>query len=218
MAKFSKGYTFYSNEGLSQEKLHSLIDTAIATQNTDRPGTPQIYDIGTNDLASPLRAIHTASSPSSPASNDLAVGSDGQLDVYDGAAFQDLSVNFMYLINNTSFTLVTGSPVAPDYASAANCKLWTGTGICYEPLGVSMGVFAPSATAKIQTSGVAMARINNPFTVGAGDRLGILAAGATALSKLTAAPPSEKTEILAICYQIDTASALSGICLALLVH
>jgi hypothetical protein len=165
------------------------------------------------DLLS-TRAIHVASSPSSPTTNDLAVGSDGLLDRYTGSTWVDLDPGVTFFVNAGAFTLVTGTPVSSDPSSAANCALWTGSGICPEPLGVSTGVYAPSATASIRTTGLAYVRVNSPLSVGVDAHLNIAAAGATALSSTS----SSKTDVLAIVVAADTASPLSGNALAILVH
>lgn len=77
-----------------------------------------------------------------------------------------------------------------------------------------MGVYAPSATATIQTRGLALVRVNSPITVATNDHLRIAAAGATALSTTS----SVLTDVLAIVVQTDTVNPLSGNALAILVH
>ena len=212
MAKLSPGITFASNEYLTIAKLYALIDTAIAAADA-YSGTPTLYDIVMGDLDT-VRAIGTVASPSSPATNDLTVGTDGMLDRYTGSAWADLAVDFVYLINNTAFTFVTGTPVVIDTSAVGNCKLWNTTGVCYEPFGVSGTVCAPGATATVKTQGIAHVRINNPIIVGVDSFLRIASANATALS-LTG---SVQSDVLAIVVQNDLANVLSGICLAMLVH
>ncbi len=213
MANLSRGITFsQTNKAVTPDKLHALIDTAIAAADAF-DGTPTLYNIGMADLTT-VRAIHVASSPSSPATNDVAVGSDGRLDYYTGSAWADLTTEFIYLINNTAFTLTTGNPLVPDPSSAGKCLLWTGSGACHEPLGISMEVTAPGATAKVQVSGVALVRINNPMSVPVGTYLSIAAANATAMSSTT----SGLSDVVAQVVQVDNASPLSGFCLAQLVR
>ena len=89
MARLSRGITLTPNDYVTQAKLHALIDTAIAAADAF-PGTPTLYQVVMGDLLS-TRAIHVAASPASPATNDLAVGSDGLLDIYNGSAFVDLT-------------------------------------------------------------------------------------------------------------------------------
>jgi hypothetical protein len=204
MGKLSRGISYQSNESLAIAKLYALIDTAIAAGDAF-PGSPSIYDIVMGDLTT-VRAIHTASSPASPATNDLAVGSDGLLDRYTGSAWVDLTEDVIYLVNNASFTLITGTPVIADAASAANCNLWNTAGICPEPLGLSMGVFPNGATAAIRIHGIGIARVNSPISVAVSDHLRIAAQGATALSSTS----SVLTDVLAIVVQSDVDSPLSG--------
>ncbi len=213
MAKLSRGITFAANDYITAAKLHALIDTAIA-QADAFPGVPTIYDVVMGDFASGVRAFHTAASPASPASNDLAVGSDGLLDRYTGSTWVDLASDFITLVNNSSFTLVTGTPVVADATSGSNCNLWAGSGVCPEPLGISTGVAAPSANATLQIRGLARCRVNSPLTVAVGDHLRIGAAGATALSSTN----SVLTDVLAMVVQADVDSPLSGNVLAVLVH
>jgi hypothetical protein len=186
MGKLSRGITYQANEHITAAKLYALIDTAVA-QADAFPGSPSLYDVVMGDLLS-TRAIHVASSPSSPTTNDLAVGSDGLLDRYTGSTWVDLDPGVTFFV--------------------------TGSGICPEPLGVSTGVYAPSATASIRTTGLAYVRVNSPLSVGVDAHLNIAAAGATALSSTS----SSKTDVLAIVVAADTASPLSGNALAILVH
>lgn len=212
MAKLSPGITLSTNDFLTLAKLYALIDTAIAAADA-YPGTPTLFDIVMGDLDS-VRAIGTVAAPSSPATNDLTVGTDGMLDRYDGAAWDDLAVDYIYEINNSAITLVTGTPLVLDTSAAGKCNLWATAGVCYEPFGVSGSVCAPGATAKVMTQGLQHVRINSPLSTPTDSHLRIAAAGATALTLTT----SVQSDVLAIVVQTDTVSPLSGVCLALLVH
>lgn len=213
MGKLSRGITYQPNEYITAAKLYALIDTAIA-QADAYPGVPSLYDVVMGDLLS-TRAFHVAASPASPATNDLMVGSDGLLDRWSGSAWADLAVDFVYFVNNTGITLVTGTPVVADAASAANVKLLANSvGPTPDPLGVSMGVYANGATAAIQTRGLALVRVNSPLTVAVNDHLNIPVAGATALSSTA----SIQNDVLGIVVQTDVDSPLSGVALAILVH
>lgn len=212
MGKFSRGITFAEHDYVSAAKLYALIDTAIASSDAF-PGSPTLYDIVMGDLAT-VRAFHTASSPSSPATNDLRVGSDGALDRYNGTTWEDLTDDYTYLVNTAAFTLVTGTPVTPDPASAVSCQLWAGSGVCFEPLGISAGVFGNGVTAKIQIRGIAPVRLNSPLSVAINDHLRIAAAGATGLSTTS----TVTSDVLGILIRADVDSPLSGNGIAILVH
>lgn len=212
MAKLSRGITFGPSDFYSAAKFHALVDTAVAAADAF-PGTPSLYDVVMGDLSA-TRAIHTASSPSSPSTNDLAVGADGELDRWDGAAWVDLAGNSMFLLNGSAITLVTGTPVVADADLATTCKLYGSAGTCPDPLGVSVIVTAPGATAQIQIHGIAPVRINSPITVAVGDFLSITSAGATALTKSSLVDNG----VLAVVVQTDTASPLSGNAFAALMH
>lgn len=212
MARFSRGITLAEHEYITAAKLYALIDTAIAAADAF-PGTPSLYDIVMGDLAT-VRAIHTAASPSSPATNDLRIGSDGYLDRFDGSTWQDLVNDYTFLVNTAAFTLVTGTPVVPDPASAVSCQLWAGSGPCFEPLGISAGVFGNGVTARIQIRGIAPVRLNSPLTVAINDHLRIAAPGATALSSTS----TVTSDVLAMLIRADVDSPLSGNGIAILVH
>lgn len=183
MANLSRGITFSSNEQMTPAKLHALIDTATAASDAF-PGTPAIYNVAQSDLSA-SRAIHVASSPSSPATNDIAVGSDLKLDRYDGAAWVDLTTTILNLVNISSVTLVTGTAVIADPASAANCTIWSTAGTCYDVIGVSTTVCAPNATAAIQISGIAPAKIVNILGTSVGSSVRIATANASLMVSTT---------------------------------
>ena len=211
MANLSRGITFsQTNKSVTPDKLHALIDTAIAAADAFQ-GTPTLYNLGMAELTT-VRAVHVAAVPASPATNDVAVGSDHKLDYYTGSAWADLSREYMSLVNNSGITLATGNPVVADPSSAANCIIWTTSGVCYEPLGVSMEVTAPAGTAKIQVRGVALVRVNNPLFATVGSFLRIAAAGATAMSTTT----SGLSDVAAQIVQVNNDDPLSGFCLAAL--
>lgn len=213
MGKLSKGITFSVNDYVTAAKLYALIDTAVAASDAFS-GTPSLYDIVMGDLTS-MRAIHVANSPSSPATNDLMIGSDGFFDRWDGSAWVDLTNDFLFLLNNNaSFTLVTGTPVVVDVASPSGCKQYPGPGVCFEPTGVSMGVYGPGVTAQIQVKGVALVRCNSPGVVGLDNHLRIPAAGATQLS----ATSSVLSDVLGIVVGGDSNSIISGVFQAVLTH
>lgn len=209
MSKFSKGVTFGTNDFISAAKLHALIDTAIASSD-GFPGTPTLYDIIMSDITSGVRAFHVQDSPSGPVTNDLRVGSDGMLDRYDGAAFVDLTTDFLSLTNTSvAWTLVTGTPVVADAASASSCHIWTGPGSCPEPLGVAVTVAGPGVAANIQFRGIAPVRIL-ANSVAVEDFLVVAAQGATALTRTNT---SVNSDVLGICIAAEFGS---GVALALL--
>jgi len=210
MAKLTPGLSLAQNEYLTIAKLYALIDTTIAAAD-GLPGLPTLYDVVMADLDT-VRAIHVATSPSSPATNDLMVGTDGYLDRWNGSAWVDVGNDPLYLINSSAFTLVTGTPLVADETSATKCKLWDGVGACYRPLGVSAGVCAQNATATVITDGFALIRV--PFPTAKDSHVRIAAHGATALSTAALSDSS----ILAIVVQTDNANPLSGVALAKLVH
>lgn len=212
MGKLSPGITFATNDFVTIAKLYALIDTAIAAADS-YPGTPTLFDVVMGDLDA-IRAIGTVASPSSPATNDITVGADGRLDLYDGSGWVDLATDYVHLINGSSITLVTGTPVVIDPSAVGTCNIWSTAGVCYEPFGVSGTVVAPSVTAQIMTQGIVHVRINSPITVSTGSALRIASANATALS----AGGAESTDVLAIVAQVDSENVLSGVCLGLLVH
>ena len=212
MGKLSRGITFQTNSRVTQAMLHALVDSATAAADAF-PGTPTLYDIVMGDLST-IRAFGQENSPSSPATNDLTVGSDGYLDRYDGSGWVDLTTDYRYLLNGSAITLATGNPVTGDPSSVANCKLWAGPATCYEPLGVCQTVAAPGATASIAVRGFAVARINNPLAVGVNSHLSIQAAGATGLTLST----SSRSDVLGIVVQTDTANPTSGYCLMAITH
>ena len=210
MAKLSPGITFATNDYVTIAKLYALIDTAVAAADA-YPGSPTLFDVVMSDLDT-VRAIGTVAAPSSPATNDLTVGTDGMLDRYDGAAWVDLAVDFIYLINSGSFTLVTGTPVVIDTSASGKCMLWGTAGVCYEPFGISAGVFAPNATAQIRTQGICPVSVPSSLTLSLGSKLRIAALGATNLSSTG----TETSDVLATIVKIDF-SELRTV-LAALVH
>lgn len=181
MGKLSRGITFTPTDYVTQAKLHALIDTAIAAAD-GFPGTPTLYDIVFGDLLN-CRPIHVAGTPASPATNDLAIGSDGKLDIYNGAAFQDLTTNVYPFINSHStWTLVTGTPVVVDPAAAGSCTLNSTAGAWPDPLGLCQTVAGPGVTAMIAVRGIAFGLINNPTLVAIGGHVSIQNAGCTMLT------------------------------------
>lgn len=214
MAKLARGITYAENEYITAAKLHALVDTAIAAAD-GFPGTPDLYDIIFGNFVANVRPFHTASSPSSPAANDLAVGSDGKLEVYSGSAFVDVYKEFIHLINGSAITLTTGTPVVADAASAANCAIWGGPGLCADMLGISMTVCAPSATAQIQLHGPCFVRINSPLSVPGDSRLVLTGAGATMLTRTLT---SLSSDVVAMVIQTDNADPTSGKAYAMLVR
>ena len=192
MARLSRGITFSQNDYVTQAKLHALIDTAIASADAF-PGAPTLYQVVMGDLLS-VRAFHVAASPASPATNDLAVGSDGLLDIYDGAAFVDLTKNVQPFINNHgSWTLVTGTPVVCDPSASGCCTLNSTAGAFPDPLGVCQSVAGPGVTAMIAIRGMCFALVNNSLAVGIGAHLSLNNAGATMLTGTT----SVQSDVLA---------------------
>jgi hypothetical protein len=134
------------------------------------------------DLLS-TRAIHVSGTPASPATNDLAVGSDGLFDLYNGSAFVDLTKNTYPFINNhVSWTLVTGTPVVVDPSGSGLCTLNSLAGAFPDPLGVCQSVAGPGVTAQIAVRGQCFALVNNSLSVGIGAHLSLNNAGATMLT------------------------------------
>jgi hypothetical protein len=185
--------TFTTNDYISAARLHALIDTAIAAGDAF-PGTPTLYGIVMGDFVAGLKAFHLVDSPSSPATNELQVGSDGLLNKYDGSNFVDLTSNLAYYVNNSAITLTTGTPVVPDPASATGCNIYAQAGTCPDPLGISQTVCAPGATASIAVRGPCIAAVYTAILVSSeGDHLSLQGAGATMLTKTT----SVGTEVMA---------------------
>jgi len=213
MGKFSRGITFTPNDYVTQAKLHALIDTAIASADAF-PGTPTLYQVVMGDLLS-TRAIHVAATPASPTTNDLAVGSDGLLDVYNGSAFVDLTKNVYPFINNHgSWTLVTGTPVVVDPSGSGMCTLNSVALAFPDPLGVCQSVAGPGVTAMIAVRGMCFALVNNSIAVGIGTHLSLSNAGATMLSGSI----SVQSDVLAFASMGDLSNPFNPIRLVQLVR
>ena len=212
MGKLSRGITFKTNSHVTQAMLHALIDTAVAASDAF-PGTPTLYDIVMADLLT-VRAFDVEDAPTAPATNDMKVGSDGFLDVYDGAAWQDLTNDYIYLLNNSGSAVATGNPVVADATAANKCRLWFGQGVCFEPLGVAITAAAHGATLKVQIRGIAPVFVNNGIGTPVDSFLNIAAFAATGLSSTT----SGLSDVLGIVVAVDAANPSSGNALALLVH
>ena len=211
MGKLSRGITFQTNSYVTQAKLHALIDSVIAAADAF-PGAPTIYDIVMADLLT-VRAFDVEDAPTAPATNDMKVGSDGFLDVYNGTAWQDITTDYIYLLNNSGITLATGNPVVGDPSGADKCRLWPNSGVCYEPLGVNVTISAPGATATIQVRGIAPVFVNLFSFPATDSHLRIPAAGATGLSSTT----SVLSDVLGIVVATD-ANSSTPYMLAMLTH
>jgi len=159
LANLTRGITFTVNDFVTAAKLHALIDSAIAGAD-GFPGTPSLYNVDTPSLAAATRLIATVT-PGSPAAGDLLVGSDGLLDIYDGAAFVDPSPDFIYLVNGNLITLATGTPVVLNRANAGQCLIHGSAGTAPDPFGVTLEQIAPSATGPVAFRGAVFMQIKN---------------------------------------------------------
>jgi hypothetical protein len=114
-AGLTKGHTWVNGERVSVANLHALIES----------GT---LDVVTNaELNSGLRLINT-STPGSPITGDIKVGSDGALDLYYSGAFNDLPEDklSLTLTNNSGLTAVVGDVVFTDPSDPAKFIFWNG--------------------------------------------------------------------------------------------
>lgn len=209
MAKIARGISYAENEYITAAKLHALVDTAIAAAD-GFPGTPDLYDIVFLNFVANVKPFHTASSPASPAANELAVGADGKIDRYTGAAWADPYQEFVYYVNGSAITLTTGTPVVADVSSMANCTTWGGPGACPDVLGISMTACAPSATAQIQMHGTCVVRLSHsPLAVTPGFAVALYTAGATMMSRGVGAVGGT-SESVAVVLAVDGSDSSRG--------
>lgn len=159
MANLARGMTFTTNDYLTAARLHALIDTAIANGDAF-PGVPALYGVDSVSMATGVRGIATTT-PGAPLSGDLLVGTDGEIDAFDGAAFVNQSPDFIYLVNSGSITLATGTPVVLDRTVAGNCRIHEQAGTAPDPFGVTLERINPSATGAVAFRGAVFMQIKN---------------------------------------------------------
>jgi len=185
--------------------LHALIDTAISGADAFQ-GVSALVNVDSPSMASGVRLLSTTT-PATPVTGDLLVGSDGEIDYYSGSAFLDQDVSYVHLVNNSGLTLATGTPVILERAdlTAGRFTIHGQAGNAPDPFGVTLTSVNPAATCAVAFRGRVQMLMNN-LSLNAGGKVVIFGGAVYSQSQaqhgyVPAGAQSETSEVFAIALQ-----------------
>lgn len=154
MGTFTTGHVFSAKEAVTPLAFHQMVDRSylIGVKNPDFVAGVKLPYITT---------------PGSPATGDVRIGSDGLLEFYYAAAWNDHPADAisLQLTNKSGVDLVLGDVVVPDPANASSFTRAT-----LNPHPVVIGVLAENiannGTGAVYVRGQCQVRIQPLFSVG----------------------------------------------------
>lgn len=179
MAQLSPGYSFATNEFVTPTKFHNYVDDSF------------LVNVKTTDLSG-CRLIY-GTTPGTPATGDVRVGSDGRLEFYYSGVWntQPADELTLTLTNKSGSDLVLGDVVVWDHANSASftiASLNPAPDVC----GVLAANIANNASGLVYVRGVVQCRVANGSGGSAGQILrGPNGTSATAAIKVAGTPSTD---------------------------
>jgi hypothetical protein len=152
MAQLTPGYLWTTGEGPTPTLMHQMVDESF------------LVNVLMADLLSTITPIYRTT-PVTPATGDVRVGSDGLLEFYFGAAWTTQEADSLQLVvtNNASQTLPKGAVVVPDKNSIGGIVI-AASNVTPDVFGVLATTMTSGATGFCYVRGTCQALVTwHPF-------------------------------------------------------
>lgn len=154
MGNLTTGYTFTTNEAVTPDKFHAMVDDAF------------LSNVVGQNLQSGGRFVNIAA-VASPNTGDIRVGTDGRLQAFYNSVWNDLAAEpeILTLTNKSGVDLVQGDVVVPDPANADSFTI-SAVDVAPNVMGVLNEDIANNASGGVVIRGEVPVRIAPLFIAG----------------------------------------------------